>query len=170
MNEFDYKQQLQALDDAYASAETREGFASLPAGRYNAILKEARIVPRQSGGIALSVSFIVTEGDYKGRMAFTSYGLNANGMPYLKGFLHTIGVQLDKLSELDESLLLFPGRMVAISVQPQKDNPQYTNTYVDRYIGMGRLEEYLPGGQKSAAASGQDDFSTMDDTEDLPFD
>lgn len=171
MNEFDYSKQLEALDDDYAQAEVKEGGGSLPEGKYHAILKEAKIVPRQSGGIALSVSFIVTDGACKGRYAFTSYGLSKTGLPYLKGFLRTLNIKLTKLSALEKALPMFPGHRVAISVVKQKDNPQYTNTYVDRYLGMGNLEDYL-GTQADAA---EDTFretkeeTPFDDDGDLPF-
>lgn len=87
MSELNYASALAALDDDFASASAQTGSGNLPIGRYNAILKEAKIVARSNNGIALSVSFVVTEGQYRGRYAFTSYGLNKNGLPFFKGFL-----------------------------------------------------------------------------------
>ena len=73
MSELNYASALAALDDDFASASAQTGSGNLPIGRYNAILKEAKIVARSNNGIALSVSFVVTEGQYRGRYAFTSY-------------------------------------------------------------------------------------------------
>lgn len=166
MSELNYASALAALDDDFASASAQTGGGELPAGRYNAILKEAKIVPRSNNGIALSVSFIVTEGQYKGRYAFTSYGLHKNGLPFFKGFLQMIQLPLTKLSELEKSLPLFPGHMCVISVQQDKQRPQYTNTYVDRYLGMGNIQDYL---SPQAQPDAQEDSTAIDNTDDLPF-
>ena len=165
MSELNYASALSALDDAFASASAQTG-SSLPAGRYNAILKEAKIVPRSSGGLSLSVSFIVTEGEYKGRYAFTSYGLHQNGLPFFKGFLQTIRLPLTRLSDLEKSLPLFPGHLCVIDVRPDRKNPQYTQTYVDRYLGMGNVADYLNAPAQPAA---QDDFTAADEPDDFPF-
>ena len=82
MSELNYASTLAALDNEFASASASTGSGSVPVGRYNAMIKEAKIVARTGGGLALSVSFVVTEGEYKGRYAFTSYGLHKNGLPY----------------------------------------------------------------------------------------
>ena len=111
MSELNYASALATLDGEFEAASAQTGGSGVPAGRYNAILKEAKIVARTGGGIALSVSFIVTEGPYKGRYAFTSYGLSKNGLPFFKGFLQMIQLPLTKLSELEKALPLFPGHM-----------------------------------------------------------
>ena len=165
MSELNYASALAALDDDFASASAQTGGGELPVGRYNAILKEARIVPRNNS-IALSVSFIVTEGPYKGRYAFTSYGLHKNGLPYFKGFLQTIQLPLERLSELEQILPQFTGRRCAINVQTDKQNPQYTRTYVDKYLGMGDIHEVLGA---SAPAADADGFTPADDDGDMPF-
>lgn len=166
MSEMNYASALAALDDDFASASAQTSSA-LPVGRYNAILKEAKIVARTGGGIALSVSFIVTEGPQKGRYAFTSYGLHKNGLPFFKGFLQMIQLPLTKLSELEKALPLFPGHMCVIDVRPDRKNPQYTMTYVDRYLGMGNVDDYR---KPSAPPAAQDDFTPAEDEpDDFPF-
>lgn len=166
MSELNYASALAALDGEFESASAQTGGSGVPAGRYNAILKEAKIVARTGGGIALSVSFIVTEGPYKGRYAFTSYGLSKNGLPFFKGFLQMIQLPLTKLSELEKALPLFPGHMCVIDVRPDRKNPQYTMTYVDRYLGMGNVADYLKPPAQPAA---QDDLIPVDEPDDFPF-
>jgi len=166
MSELNYASTLAALDDEFASASAQTGGGELPAGRYNAILKEAKIVPRSNNGIALSVSFVVTEGQYKGRYAFTSYGLHKNGLPFFKGFLQMIQLPLTKLSELEKALPLFPGHMCVIDVRQDRQNPQYTRTYVDRYLGMGNVEDYLNAPAQSAANDG---MTPVEEPDDFPF-
>ena len=112
------------------------------------------------------MSFVVTEGEYKGRYAFTSYSLHKNGLPYFKGFLQTIQLPLERLSELEQILPQFTGRRCAINVQTDKQNPQYTRTYVDKYLGMGDIHEALGASAPAADAEG---FTPADDDGDMPF-
>lgn len=164
MIELNYASTLAALDQAYADASTGSG--SIPVGRYTAMIKEAKIVARTGGNLALSVTFVVTEGPCQGRCAFTSYGLTPNGLPFLKGFLQMIQLPLDRLSQLEQVLPQFRGRRCAISVQTDKRDPQYTRTYVDRYLGMGDLSQLQDGPRQAADPQG---FTPADDDGDLPF-
>lgn len=166
MNDFNYANALAALDADFASASAQTGSGSVPVGRYNAILKEAKIVARTGGGIALSISFIVTDGEQKGRYAFTSYGLNKNGLPYFKGFLQMLRINLTRLSDLEKALPLFPGHLCVIDVRPDKKDSQYTRTYVDRYLGMGDISQYLHPAQPAEDADG---FTPVDDADGFPF-
>ena len=53
-----------------------------------------------------------------------------------------------------------------INVQQDKQKPQYTRTYVDRYLGMGNVEDYLnPQTQPNA----QEGFTVINDADDLPL-
>lgn len=58
MSELNYASTLAALDDEFASASASTGSGSVPVGRYNAMIKEAKIVARTGGGLALSVSLL----------------------------------------------------------------------------------------------------------------
>lgn len=166
MSELNYASALAALDNDFAQANAQTGNSSVPVGRYNAILKEAKIVPRNGGGLSVSISFVVTDGAYKGRYAFTNYGLHKNGLPYFKGFLQMIQLPLTRLSDLEKALPMFPGHRCVINVQQDKKDPQYTRTYVDRYLGMGNLAEYLSTPAQPAA---QDDFAEVNEPDDFPF-
>ena len=150
MSELNYASTLAALDQAYADASAGSG--SIPVGRYTAMIREAKIVARTNGNLALS--------------AFTSYGLTPNGLPFLKGFLQMIQLPLDRLSQLEQVLPQFRGRRCAISVQTDKRDPQYTRTYVDRYLGMGDLGQLQDGPRQAADSQG---FTPADDDGDLPF-
>lgn len=123
MSELNYASTLAALDDEFASASASTGSGSVPVGRYNAMIKEAKIVARTGGGLALSVSFVVTEGEYKGRYAFTSYALHKNGLPYFKGFLQTIQLPLERLSELEQILPQFTAAAAPSMCRPTNRTP-----------------------------------------------
>ena len=52
MSELNYASALATLDGEFEAASAQTGGSGVPAGRYNAILKEAKIVARTGGGIA----------------------------------------------------------------------------------------------------------------------
>lgn len=145
MSELNYASALAALDNDFAQANAQTGNSSVPVGRYNAILKEAKIVPRNGGGLSVSISFVVTDGAYKGRYAFTSYGLHKNGLPYFKGFLQMIQLPLTRLSDLEKALPMFPGHRCVINVQQDKKDPHvhpHLCGPLPRHGQSGRIPEH----------------------------
>lgn len=123
MSELNYASALAALDNDFAQANAQTGNSSVPVGRYNAILKEAKIVPRNGGGLSVSISFVVTDGAYKGRYAFTSYGLHKNGLPYFKGFLQMIQLPLTRLSDLERLCRCSRGTAASSTCSRTKKTP-----------------------------------------------
>ena len=67
---------------------------------------------------------------------------------------------------LCQTLLASRCHLCVINVQQDKQKPQYTLTYVDLYLGMGNVEDYLnPQTQPNA----QEGFTVINDADDLPF-
>lgn len=163
MNEMNYEALLSGLDAAYDNAEAQES-GKLPDGKYNCILKEARLKENDKG-LRLSISYIVTDGKYKGRLIFDSQRISEDSVGYLKAYLEKLAVQLARLSALPTALPMFAGRLVSLSLVARSTKPEYQNVYLDRYIGMGRIEDY----QKSADEQEASGFTVVDDQEDLPF-
>ena len=105
------------------------------------------------------------DGDFESASAQTGGGI-ALSVSFIKGFLQMIQLPLTKLSELEKALPLFPGHMCVIDVRPDRKNPQYTMTYVDRYLGMGNVADYL---KPPAQPTAQDDLIPVDEPDDFPF-
>lgn len=164
MSEFNY---LENLEGAYGSAAAATG-GKLPDGRYTAILNEARLLDPsdQHPTPRFSASFVVTEGEYKGRFLYISFNFNEKGFPYFKAFCQTIGLELPRLMELPDKLPDFSGNICQLTLVEQKNDPRYQNTYVDRYIGTGSVADYL---KPKPVAGGEDFQEVADDDGDIPF-
>lgn len=168
MNGINYEEMLGGMDVAYETTTARES-GKLPDGKYNAILKEATL--KEGGnGLRLLCSYIVTDGPYSGRIIFDSHGITADGLEYFKAYVQKLGVQLTRLSALPKALPLFSGRMVTLNLATRKSDPNYQDTYVNKFIGMGDLEQYLRKPQEAQGQPGREGFTPVDmDAQDLPF-
>lgn len=159
--------QLKAMNDQYKQASPAAG-SKLPDGKYRAICKEACLLEAtDTKPITLSCSFIVMEGEYKGRLLFISQRIVAEetAFKYLKRFLEDLQVPVDNLYQLEDALPEFTGRMIFASVVTSKNDSRYQNVYVDEYLGKGDVEPYLIAGK----ATGNDAFQPVEDSDDLPF-
>lgn len=159
---------LSAMDDQYKQTEAA-ATGKVPDGRYRAICKEARLLEAtETKPITLSTSWIIIEGDYKGRLLFISQRVVAEktAFAYLKRMLEDLQISVDHLTQLPDALDEFPGRMIVASVVTSKTDSRYSNVYIDEYIGKGDVTPYL---KKEPAAGANDDFQPVDDVDDLPF-
>ena len=157
---------LKNMDAQYQQTEAAAG-GKVPDGKYRAICKEARLLEAtETKPITLSTSWIITEGEYKGRILFISQRVVAEktAFAYLKRMLDDLQVQADSLTQLPDALEDFPGHMIVASVVTSKTDSRYSNVYIDEYIGKGDVTPYL---QKDQAGGGADEFQPVDD--DLPF-
>lgn len=171
MSEFDY---LNALENTYESSETAAAGGRLPNGRYTAILNEARLYPpdEKKPYPRFSTSWVVTEGEYKGRFLYMNYNFNEQGFPYFKQFTQILGVDLPRLMELPSRLGEFSGKICQLTLADQKNDPRYQNTYLDRLLGTGRAADYLKP-RAAAPRLGQPDAAGYQPVEsdegDIPF-
>ena len=165
INNYDY---LNALENDYQNADTAETGGRLPNGRYTAILNEARLYPpdEKHGYPCFSTSWVVTDGEYKGRFIYLSYNFTPQGFPYYKAFAKGVGVELPHLAMLPEHLADFSGKIGQLTLAEDKQNPQYQRVYFDRLLGTGNVADYLKP-KESAAAPDYEPVS--DDNEDMPF-
>lgn len=169
MANYDY---LNALENDYQQAETAETGGRLPNGRYTAILNEARLYPpdERRPYPRFSTSWIVTDGEYKGRYIYLSFNFTPQGFPYYKAFAKGVGVELPHLAMLPDHLQDFSGKIAQLTLAEQKNDPRYQNVYFDRLLGTGRVEEYLKPRAGAACTPGaQNDFTEIEDDGDLPF-
>lgn len=162
---------LKDMDTQYQQTNAAAA-GKVPDGKYCAICKEARLLEATgTKPITLSTSWIIMEGDYKGRMLFISHRVVANetAYAYLKRFLKDLQVQASSLTQLPDVLEDFTGRMIVASVVTRKSDVRYSDVYIDKYIGKGDVEPYLK--KEGQQTSGQnDDFQVIDAVDDLPFD
>lgn len=173
MANYDY---LNALENDYQQAETAETGGRLPNGRYTAILNEARLYPpdEKRPYPRFSTSWIVTDGEYKGRYIYLSFNFTPQGFPYYKAFAKGVGVDLPHLAMLPDHLQDFSGKIAQLTLAEQKNDPRYQNVYFDRLLGTGNPADYQRKAQPAASADGHgasnaNNWQPVDEDEDLPF-
>lgn len=164
---------LDNLENVYQNTETAAGSGRLPNGRYTAILNEARLyAPDERRAYPrFSTSWIVTEGDYKGRLVYLTFNFNEKGFPYYKAFAKALGIEIPHLRDLPDRLGEFSGKIGQLTLAEQKSNPQYQNVYFDRLLGTGNPSDYrpAPASAPSYPAGTDDSFTLVEDDGDLPF-
>ena len=165
INNYDY---LNALESDYQQADTAETGGRLPNGRYVAILNEARLYPpdEKKGYPRFSTSWIVTDGEYKGRYIYLSFNFTPQGFPYYKAFAKGVGVELPHLAMLPDHLADFTGKIAQLTLAEQKNDPRYQNVYFDRLLGAGNVEDYRKPKAEQADAP---QYEPVSDEEDMPF-
>ena len=144
MGKYDY------MNESFAKAQEAGG--SVPPGEYQAQITDVSIVPTKAGdGERLSWELETVGGDYHGTKLWKSNGLPKKGQEQAKinmslGFLRhdlkTCGIDVDspdfKIGEfLDYYLGKLFGRVVAVTVRPQKNNPEYTEVILNELISEG---------------------------------
>lgn len=162
---YDY---LNALENDYQNADTAETGGRLPNGRYTAILNEARLYPpdEKKGYPRFSTSWVVTDGEYKGRFIYLSFNFTPQGFPYYKAFAKSVGVELPHLAMLPDHLGDFSGKIAQLTLAEQKNDPRYQNVYFDRLLGTGNVADYLKPKEPDVTP----DYEPVgDDDEDMPF-
>lgn len=161
---YDY---LNALENDYQNADTAETGGRLPNGRYTAILNEARLYPpdEKKGYPRFSTSWVVTDGEYKGRYIYLSFNFTPQGFPYYKAFAKGVGVELPHLAMLPDHLGDFSGKIAQLTLAEQKNDPRYQNVYFDRLLGTGNVADYLKPKEPDVTP----DYEPVSDDEDMPF-
>ena len=166
-NDFAY---LESLEGSYESSEAATS-GRIPNGRYQAILNQAKLYPpdEKRPYPRFSVSFVIMDGPYAGRFLYMDWGFTEKGFPYFKQFTNLVGVQVPHLRELPDRLAEYSGKICQLSVQDDRNDPRYQRTYLDRYIGMGNVSDYLKPKNQQAVGAADESFEPLPDEDDVPF-
>ncbi len=121
---------LAAFDEEFESAEAPE-FAELPDGKYQVRIERAAVTKSQAGVPMIRWELAVISGQHQGRKLFKNSVITESSLPYVKGDLRKVGLELKKLSEL-------PGRIgealdKTLEVM-KKTRGEYVNIYFTRLL------------------------------------
>ena len=103
-------------------------FDSLPEDRYVVKAEESVAAPTQKGGEMIKVTFVVTEGKYKGRKLWHQFSIGGKSNTFVFNFLKTIGSDIitkDDVTTVDVANAI-KGCTVSAFVEPsvtQNGNP-----------------------------------------------
>ena len=121
---------LSAFDDEFSSAEA-PSFDEVPDGKYQARIDSVRLDRSQKGDPMLRWDLIVIAGQHAGRHIFKNSVITPAALPFVKGDLKTLGMELTKFSDLQQRL----EELLDITLEVTKrTRGEYTNVYFNKRI------------------------------------
>ncbi len=94
---------LSSFDDVFASVEAPSS-EEVPDGKYQARIESVRLESSQKGDPMIKWELEVISGSQAGRHIFKNSVISQASLPYVKGDLKTLGIELAKFSELSDAL------------------------------------------------------------------
>lgn len=162
---------MEAFDREYKEAKLEPRFMELPAGRYQFVVTNVKIVEQNNFHKQnltqdryyehqLSITLKVVSDNYKDALTVKRHGLCLGNIKGIKGDLNAMGHEFEGLDKLFDDVeagtmigLIMDGR---VTKKKGKDDKEYTNVWLDRCVGRAELDE----------AKG---YTPVEDDDDLPW-
>ena len=123
---------LSQFDDEFSSAEA-PNFDEVPDGKYQARIDSVRLDHSQKGDPMIKWDLIVIAGQHSGRHIFKNSVITAAALPFVKGDLKTLGLELAKFSDLGCRL----DDLLDVTVEiTKRTRGEYTNVYFNKRIQL----------------------------------
>lgn len=123
---------LSSFDDEFATAQSPE-YDEVPDGKYHARIESVRLETSQKGDPMIKFDLEVLSGSHAGRHIFKNSVITQASLPYVKGDLRTLGLELSKFSELSGRLDELLDVTLEITKRTRGD---YSNVYFNRRIRL----------------------------------
>jgi len=121
---------LRAFDEEYDDAEV-PSYEEVPDGKYQVRVHRVELGTSQAGDPMLKWDLVVLSGQHAGRHVFKSAVITHKSLPFVKGDLHTLGVQLPRFSDLPNHLDQLLDQTLEIT---KRTRGEYTNVYFNRRL------------------------------------
>ena len=123
---------LSEFDNEFSTAEA-PSFDEVPDGKYQARVDVVRLDRSQKGDPMLRWDLIVIAGPHSGRHIFKNSVITPAALPFVKGDLNTLGLELDRFSELNDRL----GDLLDTTLEVTKrTRGEYSNVYFNKRINI----------------------------------
>lgn len=123
---------LTGFDDDFSSAEA-PSFDEVPDGKYQARIDTVRLDRSQKGDPMIKWDLIVIAGPHTGRHVFKNSVITPAALPFVKGDLTTLGLELPKLSDLAKRL----NELLDVTLEiTKRTRGEYTNVYFNKRIQL----------------------------------
>ncbi|XZE33676.1 DUF669 domain-containing protein [Pirellulaceae bacterium SH501] len=123
---------LSSFDDEFETAEAPE-YDEVPDGKYQARIESVRLENSQKGDPMIKFDLEVMSGSQAGRHIFKNSVITQASIPYVKGDLKTLGIELSKFSELSGRLEELLDVTLEVTKRTRGD---YTNVYFNRRLRL----------------------------------
>jgi hypothetical protein len=121
---------LSVFDEEYDEAEVPT-YEEVPDGKYQVRVQRAALGTSQAGDAMLKWDLVVLSGQHAGRHVFKNAVITHKSLPFVKGDLHTLGVQLSRFSDLPNHLEALLDQTLEIT---KRTRGEYTNVYFNRRL------------------------------------
>ncbi len=127
---------LSSFDDDFAAAEA-PSLDEVPDGKYQVRIDSVRLDRSQRGDPMIKWDLIVISGVLAGRHIFKNSVISPAALPFVKGDLQTLGLELHKFSELSDRL----EELLDITLEVTKrTRGEYSNVYFNRRFQIAQGE------------------------------
>ncbi|HMQ16254.1 MAG TPA: DUF669 domain-containing protein [Phycisphaerae bacterium] len=133
---------LSAFDDEYGTVQPADS-DEVPDGKYQARVHAVKLDRSQKGDPMLKWDLIVLSGQHTGRHIFKNAVITQASLPFVKGDLKTLGLELPKLSELPNHLDQLLDHALEVT---KRTKGEYTNVYFNKRIQVPAGEAAPCGG------------------------
>jgi hypothetical protein len=121
---------LSIFDEEYDEAEV-PSYEEVPDGKYQVRVHRVELGTSQAGDAMLKWDLVVLSGQHAGRHVFKNAVITHKSLPFVKGDLHTLGVQLSRFSDLPNHLEALLDQTLEIT---KRTRGEYTNVYFNRRL------------------------------------
>lgn len=123
---------LSAYDDDFASAES-PAHDEVPDGKYQVRIHGVRLDRSQKGDPMIKWDLVVIAGSQCNRHIFKNSVITPAALPFVKGDLKTLGLNLAKFSELQQRL----EELLDVTLEVTKRTKgEYTNVYLNKRMQL----------------------------------
>jgi hypothetical protein len=123
---------LAAFDQEYEQAEA-PNFDEVPDGKYQVRIEAVRMAESQKHDPMIKWDLIVISGQFEGRHIFKNSVVTQASLPFVKGDLKTLGVQLPKFSDLPNHLEGLLDKRLQVT---KKTKDEFTNVYFNKLLAI----------------------------------
>jgi hypothetical protein len=121
---------LSSFDDEFETAEA-PAYDEVPDGKYQVRVDTVRLENSQKGDPMIKWDLLVLSGAQAGRHVFKNSVITQASLPFVKGDLKTLGLELARFSELAGRL----EELLDVTLEVTKrTRGEYTNVYFNRRI------------------------------------
>ena len=121
---------LTGFDDDFSSAETSD-FEEVPDGKYQVRIDSVRLDRSQKGDPMIKWDLVVIAGQHNARHIFKNSVITPAALPFVKGDLKTLGLDLAKFSDLTGRL----EELLDVTLEiTKRTRGEFTNVYFNKRI------------------------------------
>ena len=126
---------LTSFDDEFDTAEA-PSYEEVPDGKYQVQIESVKLEQSQKGDPMIKFDLLVISGSQAGRHIFKNSVITQASLPYVKGDLKTLGLELAKFSELAGRLEELLDETLEVTKRTRGD---YSNVYFNRRLNIANV-------------------------------